>query len=256
MAVDHDDSFVEALRLLKDRKFGWIRPDGTLAVVPLHEHFNVLRQEPAFASLIERMDALKMQEREEHQEFVDCHEDSDHVPWHAYYSDTGHAADLLRTRILASAYAAGWTRVGMYPRRLADMRKQMKIRNKREPGDCALEFEGTAEGLAAHERLAGDISSALRMAYVLTETDALRHSDGNDEFNAEHVFKDALRKSNAETSGVSGLTEWRVVDDATFEAHQGPKRRKGDRCVIITTTPWGDPLPAVASEASSSAAPE
>ena len=241
------DAFIDALKRLKDQRFGWLLPDGTLVAVPHHEHFSVLRITPAFAGLVERMVELKEIEADDHQRFIEMYEGDDHIPWHCYGSDAGDAAGVLRTHILATAYEAGWVRVGHYPRRMAELNKFRLHGDRKASGTMIVEFEGTTAGLAHHAALAERIASAFDMAYALHETDAISHA----EIEREAAIETALRYGLAErrTSGEAGLVAWKAVDEATYAAHLGSKRRDGQRLVIVTTTAWGDDLPASPMEA-------
>jgi hypothetical protein len=103
----------EALRSLEDTGFGWLTADGRLIPTEMYQHLAGLRGKGVDETWLDHIDGLKDSFEQAREDFIESHEDGDHIPWHCFYGADGDLLDeqrLLTTRLQME----GWVRIGTW----------------------------------------------------------------------------------------------------------------------------------------------
>jgi hypothetical protein len=234
---DYIDSnqFILDIRGFQHSRMGWIH-DGKLIPCSLHDHFSILAQDRKYSSLVTVMNELVEQANIDEQIMLEGVGPDDHVPWHAYQSDSQDAIPLLRSHILNTAYSDGWIRIGCFPSQLVHIHSgaYKKIGNKKGKSKFALEVETTTLS-KENEIFIDNIAYAIDSPYVFSQI-SMRACP------VVRFIKNcitALERQKFILLLNFGLFQYSEVSREVFDAHVGIKWRNEKRNVIFTTTPWG-----------------
>ncbi|MBU3677780.1 MAG: T9SS type A sorting domain-containing protein [Chitinophagaceae bacterium] len=156
----------EQLVFFQRTRYGWISPEGDLIATCSQRHLDVFKENPKYKKYFDRIEELKYASEQDEQYFTESFDPSEeHIPWHAYYSDSEEGIPILRNHIMNMVYNDGWIRINQktWPTGLNEINaEQVSVYPNPARTDVRVSIDAPLE--AGHIQLVNGVGAVVREA--------------------------------------------------------------------------------------------